>query len=214
VLALFDLDGTLTRRDTLLPYVAGCLRSHPARAARLLQMLPTLARFALRRADRGDLKSALIQAALGGGSRAQLEAWTAQFVRRVMKGGLRADALTTLAQHRRAGDTLALLSASVDLYVPAIGSALGFAEVVCTEVQWDGNRLVGTLTTPNRRGAEKARCLAALRERYPGVPIVAYGNAASDLEHLRLAERAVLVNGTRHARRAAARLRIACVTWR
>ena len=67
---------------------------------------------------------------------------------------------------------------------------------------------------PNRRGAEKARCLAALRERYPGVAIVAYGNAASDLEHLRLAERAALVNGTRRARRAAARLNLACVTWR
>ena len=194
--------------------MAGWLRSHPARAARLAQVLPALARFALRRAGRGDLKSALIQAALSGESRAQLDAWTAQFVPRLLKRGLRADAFTTLARHRRAGDTLVLLSASVDLYVPAIGRALGFAEVVCTEVQWDGNRLVGTLTTPNRRGAEKARCLTALRERYPGVPIVAYGNAASDLEHLRLAERAVLVNGTRRARRAAARLNLACVTWR
>ena len=42
----------------------------------------------------------------------------------------------------------------------------------------------------------------------------AYGNAASDLEHLSLADRATLVNGSASARRAAARLNIDRVTWR
>jgi HAD superfamily phosphoserine phosphatase-like hydrolase len=124
------------------------------------------------------------------------------------------DALDALAAHRRAGDLLVLLSASTDLYVPAIGQALGFAEVICTGVSWDGARLVGRLTTVNRRGAEKARCLSSLREARPGMPITAYGNAASDLEHLRLADRGVLVNGSRRARRAAGSAGIECVHWR
>src|SRR2546421_8145211 len=46
--------------------------------------------------------------------------------------------------------SLALLSASPDVYVPAIAAALGFAEVLCTGVEWNGDRLVGRLTTPNR----------------------------------------------------------------
>jgi phosphoserine phosphatase len=50
--------------------------------------------------------------------------------------------------------------------------------------------------------------------RHPQTPIIAYGNAASDLEHLRLADRAVLVNGSARARRGAAAAGICAVTWR
>ena len=176
-------------------------------------LLPALTAFAARRIDRGGLKSALIQATLGGASRAQLDAWTAQFVRTLLERGMYGDALDALGAHRRAGDVLVLLSASTDLYVPAIGQALGFSEVMCTGVSWDGPQLVGRLTTANRRGAEKVRCLAGLRDAHPGVSITAYGNAASDLEHLRLADHGVLVNGSRRARRAAGAAGIECVQW-
>src|SRR5436853_351561 len=96
----------------------------------------------------------------------------------------------------------------------AIAAALGFGEVLCTEVEWDGERLVGTLTTPNRRGVEKVRCLAQLRARHPQLPITAYGNTPGDLAHLGLADRGVLVNGSRRARRAARRAGVDCRVWR
>jgi phosphatidylglycerophosphatase C len=213
VLALFDLDGTITRHDTLLPYLCGFLRRRPERLLRLPQVLPALGRFALRRADRGALKAAWIASVLGGCTRAELAAWTARFVPQLIGHGLIADAVATIEAHQRAGDYLVLLSASPDLYVPAIGRALGFAQVVCTGVEWNGEYLSGRLATPNRRGAQKARCLEALRQEHPSLPIVAYGNAAGDLEHLALADRAVLVNGSAGARRAAARLGVTCVTW-
>jgi len=211
---LFDLDGTLTRRDTLLPYLGGVLRQHPQRLARLLLVLPALARFALGRADRGAVKSAAIRAVLGGSSRQEIEAWTDEFVPRVLADGLHADARAALEAHRRRGDRLVLLSASPDLYVPAIGRALGFAATVCTGIAWNGERLTGDLATANRRGAEKARVLTALRREHPGLEVVAYGNSAGDLEHLALADRATLVNGSARARRLAARSHIDCVTWR
>jgi phosphatidylglycerophosphatase C len=214
VLALFDLDGTLTRHDTLWPYLSGFLRQHPARLRRVPRLLPALLRYALGRADRGELKSAALRTVMGGCMRAQIDAWTACFVARLLRDGLLEDARAALEAHRRAGDTLALLSASPDLYVPAIAQALGFAETLCTGVKWDADRLEGSLTTVNRRGAEKARCVQALRLRYPQLPVVAYANAASDLEHLALAERATLVNGSWRARRAAARAMIPCLTWR
>jgi phosphoserine phosphatase len=68
--------------------------------------------------------------------------------------------------------------------------------------------------TPNQRGPEKAHAVAVLRREHPGLAVVAYGNAASDLEHLSLVDRATLVNGSARARRAAARLSIDCATWR
>ena len=177
-------------------------------------LLPALIRFALGGTDHGAVKSAAIRAVLGGLTRREIEAWTDEFVPRLLARGMRADALATLEAHRRAGDRLVLLSASPDLYVPAIGRALGFAETVCTGVEWHDDCLTGRLTTPNQRGPEKAHAVVALRREHPGRAVIAYGNAASDLEHLSLAERATLVNGSTRARHAAARLNIDCVSWR
>ncbi|MGB6485302.1 MAG: HAD-IB family phosphatase [Steroidobacteraceae bacterium] len=214
-LAVFDLDGTVTRRDTLVPYALGfVVRKRSWRLPALLLVLPAVLGHALGLVDRGGLKSAFIRATLGGCRRKDLERWTATFVDRLKADGLFVQAVEAIQAHARAGDHLVLLSASTDLYVPAIGQALGFQEVICTGVRWDGERLVGTLTTPNRRGEEKARCVAALRARHPGVPSAAYGNAASDIAHLKLVEHGVLVNGSAAARRAAARDGITCTAWR
>jgi phosphatidylglycerophosphatase C len=213
VLALFDLDGTISVHDTLNRYLLEFIAHHPGCALRLPRALPALVRFLSGHSDQGALKSAWIRAVLGGRSRAELASWTAQFVPPLIARGLHADALSAIAAHRAAGDALVLLSASPDLYVPALGEALGFTATVCTAIAWQADRLDGALASPNRRGTEKARCLIELRRRY-GLPVTAYANAASDLEHLALAEYPRLVNGTRATRAAAARLGIPCLRWR
>lgn len=193
-LAVFDLDGTITRHDTLLPFLGGFLLRHPWRLLRLALALPAVARYPLRR-DRGAVKGALIHAALGGLTRARLERWCARFVPRVLQRGLYVEALEAIAQHRARGDRLLLMSASTDLYVPRIAAALGFDESVCTRVRWRADeRLDGHLATPNCSGEEKRRCLAALITRDAPQRVVAYGNAGSDLPHLRLAQQGFLVN--------------------
>jgi phosphatidylglycerophosphatase C len=194
--------------------VFGFLRRHPARFPGLPRVLPALGRFALRRADHGALKSAFIRATLGGCSRSELAAWTGQFVPQLLGHGVWRDALARIAAHRAQGDALVLMSASVDLYVPAIGGALGFAETLCTPLLWNGEHLDGALAGVNLRGPAKARALTELRARYPGLEVTAYGNATSDLGHLCLADRGVLVNGNARTRRAAALLGLSCETWR
>ena len=211
---MFDLDGTLTRRDTLLPYVMGFLLRHPARLARLLGVVPACALFLLGRADHGELKSAFIRITLGGRHRAELEAWTARFVERLLARGVFADALKRLEHHRAQADFLVLLSASTELYVPLIGRALGFAQSICTGLEWNGDVLVGRLTTSNRRGEEKVRCVEQLRAQHPRRLLAAYGNSGSDLPHLRMVDRPLLVNGSRAARAAAARYGIPRASWR
>jgi phosphatidylglycerophosphatase C len=213
-LVVFDLDGTVTRRDTLFPYVAGYLSRERWRWPALLQVVPMAALFAVGKADHGRVKASLIKAALGGCTRAQIVDWTDKFVRELLQDGLFTDARRTISTHLEGGDRLVLMSASTDLYVPAIARSLGFHEVICTGVQWNGDRLKGDLTTPNRRGPEKARCLKELQQRYPQHTIVAYGNAKSDLEHLQLAQHGFLVNGSSSARQMATRLGVLCLSWR
>jgi phosphatidylglycerophosphatase C len=126
---------------------------------------------------------------------------------------LRPAALAALGAHRASGDHLVLMSASPDLYVPRIGRLLGFERTLCTEVIWRGDLLDGGLKTPNRYGEEKLRCLAWLRTQYPALRIVAYGNSASDLIHMREADGAILVNGNAAARRRAAGSGIPTAEW-
>jgi phosphatidylglycerophosphatase C len=212
-LAVFDLDGTITRHDTLVPYVCGFLLRRPWRFLGFPLVLPAVIRFMLKLADRGELKSALVRHTLGGCTRAQLEAWNAVFVPELLRKGVFKDALQRVAAHASAGDRLVLMSASVDIYVPAIAKALGFAETICTGVRWEGERLHGALTTPNRRGVEKVHCFEALKKAHPGLPTAAYGNAGSDLPHLRLADRGVLVNGGTAERAEARAAGVETVDW-
>lgn len=213
-LVIFDLDGTITYHDTLLPYVFGFLRRRPLRMLRLAAVLPAIIGFVLRLADHGRVKAALLRAALRGCTRAELDQWTAEYVPRVLAKAVRPGALEVIAEHRRRGDILVLLSASPDLYVPMIAQQLGFHEAVCTGVLWNADSFDGSLTTVNRRGAEKVRCFEQLRERYAGLPTVAYANGPGDIAHLKLADDRLLVNGTFWTRRKAAIAGISCGHWR
>jgi phosphatidylglycerophosphatase C len=210
--AVFDLDGTITWHDTLVPYLASALGAHPARLLRLWPLPAIVGGFVLD-LDHGRIKSRLIRAVLGGLDREQVARLTAAFLDRRLATLTRPDALAAIAGHRARGDWLVLLSASTDLYVREIGARLGFDEVICTELAWRDGRLDGALATPNRRGAEKTRCVAALRARHPDARFAAYGNADSDLEHLAAVDAPRLVNGSAGARRRAAAVGIATSDW-
>jgi HAD superfamily hydrolase (TIGR01490 family) len=213
-LAVFDLDGTITRHDTLVPYLIGYARRHPAGLWRLWRLPFTLARYALGLSDRGRLKSSLIRQVMLGASRARVDAWSEEFCRSRLPSLLIPGALAAIERHRMAGDRLVLLSASVDLYVPAIARKLGFAETICTGVSWSGDRLEGRLTTPNRRDEEKLRCIERLRATHPGAAIAAYGNATSDFPHLLAVEAPRVVNASASTRRRASSLGLPAEDWR
>ncbi len=212
-LVIFDLDGTVTRRDTLAGYVFGFARRHPWRLLGYLGVMPALLRFALRRADHGELKGALIRHVMGGADREEVRAWTAQWIPALMRQGVFRDALTAIASHRADGAHLVLMTATVDLYVPELAVALGFDEHVCSQVRWEGDRLDGRLVSANVRDEEKARQLRKLAVRYPGRRIMGYGNSRPDLPHLRLVDHAVLINPPPRLRAAAADLPVEFKYW-
>ncbi len=211
--AVFDLDGTITRHDTLIDYMAGYLRMRPWRVFGCMLVLPTILLYLVGLADRSTLKAAVIRAALGGSTREQIERWTERWAAVLLERGIFADAAARIARHRAAGDILVLMSGSPDVYVPTLARSLGFTEVICTCIRWDSDRLHGSLTTPNCRDEEKVRRFEILRARHPGARFVAYANATSDLPHLRLADVGVLVNGDDLARREAERMQVACERW-
>jgi phosphatidylglycerophosphatase C len=211
-IAIFDLDGTITFRDTLLPLVLRQLARRPWNLLRLVAVAPAAIRYLFDR-DRAALKQSLLRNTLRGTPRSELASASVEFVRDTIERRCFRDALTAIRRHRDAGHYLVLMSASVDFYVPEFGRQLGFDQVISTGVAWNGEYLDGTLTTPNRRGEEKARCLRALVDERRDGETFAYGNSASDLPHLALAKHGLLVNASIAARRAAAEQGIATADW-
>lgn len=211
-IAVFDLDGTITHRDTLFPLVMRQLVRRPFRLLRLLGLLPAVARFGFDR-DRAALKQSLLRITLRGVTRSELTRLSTAFVSDTIAHRCFAEALATIRRHRDAGHFLVLMSASVDFYVPEFGRQLGFDHVISTGVAWNGDRLDGTLTTENRRGEEKARCLRELVAGRGDTDTFAYGNSDSDLPHLALARHGVLVNGNAAARRAAQAAGVTVAEW-
>jgi len=192
--------------------VLALLRRHPARLLRLWALPLQLLDFARTR-DHGRLKARVLRAVLSGLPRAQAEREAAAFLAGLGTEQLRPGALDALDVHRAAGHRLVLMSASPDLYVRGLAARLGFDEAICTELRWDDGQFSGEFATPNRRGAERRRCLEALRRSHPGARLAAYGNAASDLDHLAAVEEPHLVNAHPDARRRADALGIPTLDW-
>jgi phosphatidylglycerophosphatase C len=178
----------------------------------LLAVIPASLRFLFDR-DRGALKQSLLRMTLRGMPRAELTRESELFVRDTITRRCFDDALAAIRRHRDAGHFLVLMSASVDFYVPEFGRQLGFDQVISTGVRWNGDRLDGTLTTTNRRGEEKARCVRELLAQRDDHESFAYGNSDSDLPHLAIVRHGLLVNGSAGARRAAATLGVASADW-
>lgn len=191
----------------------GLLRQHPWRLLRSPLLLWALAAFLFKRIDHGGLKSAVIRVLLAGLQRQQVDAYTAAYVRQVVPARLFAEALAAIQRHRAKADILVLLSASPDLFVPALGAAMGFDQVLCTGVRWNADRLHGELTTANRRGDEKLRVLQSLRAQYSGCHVTGYGNSLPDLVHLRACDAAVYVNAAPTLAAALTREGLSVVHW-
>jgi phosphatidylglycerophosphatase C len=213
-LTVFDLDGTLTRNDTYLPYLLGFLIRHPWRFARVVSLPWSMLLSFLGWIDNTELKQRFLGAFLAGTQRRELERWTQSFLNRLIIRDLHKEGIRTLEAHRQNGDTLVLLTASLDLYVEQLGAKLGFHHVICTKTEWKEETLSGKLSSPNRYGEEKAQCLKELKEQYAHLSVVAYADHHSDISLLTLADHGILVNGTTQARQLAVREGIPRQVWR
>lgn len=193
---VFDLDGTLTRHDTFLPFVGGLLLRTPQRWWRTPGLLWLFVQYGMRRLDRGELKGAVLHLLFRGLPRTRIEAWAQAHAGNVLRGGMHAEGLAAWRAHKDAGDELVLLSASPDLYVPLIGAALGADQTLCTPILWEGEHLDGRLAGPNHRGVVKTLVLEGLASHRLGMKTVAYGNSPPDLDHMLRCDEAIYVNGS------------------
>ena len=196
-MAAFDFDGTLTRRDTLVPFLRRA-RGHWA-----------IVRAAVAAHDargRDAFKVALVGRLFRGWPATRLEALGRAYVPTLL-GALRAESRERLEWHRRRGHAVVIVSASLGAYLRPLADRLGVDDALAVELVADA---AGTLTGEvvgglNNRGPEKvARLEAWLDARFgPGadVELWAYGDSSGDAELLAIADHPTWVRrGTKPTR--------------
>jgi phosphatidylglycerophosphatase C len=200
--AAFDLDGTVTDRDCVVPFlrqVAGTWTMVVGLAARPVHLGGALAR-----RDRDAVKAAATRAAFRHRRVETVEPLAHRFAADVHRDWVRPRAAEQIAEHRDAGDAIVIVSASFELYVEPLGSLLGVDGVLATRLVTDAGYFTGDLDGPNCRGPEKVQRLHAWLDEHHGgrsaVEVVAYGDSPGDRELLADADVAHWVDAVRGGR--------------
>jgi phosphatidylglycerophosphatase C len=195
VVAAFDVDKTLTTRDCVVPFLRRC---QPA-AITLAKMVSDVSDFGrgLVRRDRDLIKTVATRAVMTGRNVADVEDLAKQYATEVVSGWLRPDTVARLRWHQSHHHHVVLVSASYELYLRHLGTALGVNAVIATRLVRNGLEFTGEIDGSNCRGNEKARRLGAWIAEHVGerneVVIWAYGDSAGDQAMLALADHPVWV---------------------
>jgi len=188
VVAAFDFDGTLTRRETLLPFLLHALGT--ARVARdALILSPTLLGYGLGLIRNDIAKQRVFVQCLGGLRMDELQQQGERFASQVLPDLMRHEAMQRLKWHQQQGHRCVVISASMDLYVRPWAIKAGFDDVLATHLEsLEDGTTSGRLSGENCYGIEKVRRLDALLGARDAYTLYAYGDSRGDRELLATAD--------------------------
>ncbi len=194
--AIFDLDSTITSRDTHVPFYLAYLRQNPLKWLKALPPLMAAARYLAGDRDRKKLKEAFLNSFLGGVPHVEASAFAKTFAQYWMERHVYPGARAQIGKHKQAGHVLILATASYHLYADHMAEILGFDHVIATQIVLDGEgRIIGKLTGENCRGDVKRDAVRALlAASYPSVHRVFYSDDLADRPLLEDVDEAFLVN--------------------
>jgi phosphatidylglycerophosphatase C len=197
--AAFDFDGTVTRGSSTVPFLISVRGLLPV-AAVIIRTLPGLVRAAIFSGAAADnYKEGLFVRLLRGLSDEELSRKGRIFAENHLRLRLRPELRRRIEWHKRRGDMVVLVSASVEQYVGPAGELLGVDGVLATRLAVDAAGIVsGRFEGKNCRGAEKyARVVGWLRANglagagQAQAVLWAYGNSRGDAWLLGAADHAV-----------------------
>ncbi|MDW3213124.1 MAG: HAD-IB family hydrolase [Ilumatobacteraceae bacterium] len=188
--AAFDFDETLTKRDTVVPFLRRFTTSRRFAVSLLphtLRLLP----IATRR-DRDRLRALATDIVFRDRPIEGVDAEAASWGVTIAETLMRADTVARLQWHLAQDHRVVIVTASYEQYVRVVADVLGGVEVAGTRLEVVDGRCTGRLDGPNCRGPEKVR---RLDEWLAGhgwcrdeVTLYAYGDSTGDRELLAAAD--------------------------
>lgn len=182
--AAFDFDGTISKRDTLIPfalYVHGFWRW----LLGLIRLFPYGLLFLFRGMDRKELKEKTLTEFFQG---MNIDDEANNFAELILPKLLKEKALKTIEWHKEQGHTLVLVSASPENYLIPWALKTGFTHILASKLETSEGKITGKLIGENCRGKEKVRRLKEIFGPEKSYELWAYGDSAGDAELLAFAD--------------------------
>jgi len=204
--ALFDFDGTLSRGDSILPFLWYAFRHHKATVKDLWRAASAYLDYGIRILNDTQAKEQAM-AFLKGKTREEMDALSEQFYQDKLMKRIFPQGVWEIQKCREEGLEVLIITASPQVYLKSLEKRLGVQGVIGTQCAVDEEGCyTGTLASPNCRGDEKLlrinRYLAEKGHELDGERSCAYGNALGDLPMLKLVGHPVVVNGSQRLKRA------------
>lgn len=193
VVAAFDFDGTLTKKDTLVPFVAK-FAGYPKTLAAVVAAGFAGLRRDLSPTNRDELKEFMVERLLSGHSERELQRAGGEYSAELIDSALRPEVVKQLQQHVGSGHTVVFVSASLIYYLEPIARYFAVEKVIAVEPIVVDGTITGEMPA-NVRAGEKERLLRLwLGESETGpladTELWSYGNSSGDHELLQMANRA------------------------
>lgn len=197
IVAYFDFDGTISTKDTLVPFlifVVGKLRFILA----LPKLIPIVLRYWLRLINNEAAKQATLTVLLKGYSERQIEYKAKQFALTHLNKYINPVAYAKIEWHREHGHCLFLVSANLGIYLRYWANLHKLDQVIATEIELDAKKcLTGRLLTHNCYGPHKVERIQDFltKNKTKFTYSYAYGNSAGDYEMLEYSDEPYYVSG-------------------
>ncbi|MGB7088057.1 MAG: HAD-IB family hydrolase [Phormidesmis sp.] len=186
VVAIFDFDGTLTRRDSLLPFlraIAGQRRF----VIGLVCLSPMLVRYSLKLIPNWQAKETMLTYFLAGMPAARLQSFAQHFANQTLPQLLRPEAIERLCWHQQQGHRTLIVSASPEAYLRPFADLMKIDQVIGTRLEIEQGALTGRISGKNCYGPEKVARLSDWIDRSQNI-LYAYGDSRGDRELLAIAQ--------------------------
>jgi phosphatidylglycerophosphatase C len=185
-LALFDFDGTITSRDSLIDFIIftfGWKRF----LIGFLWASPMIAAFMLRMMSGAKVKEKLLGFHVAGIKHVDLKALGAKYSTERLPDIVRQNALQKIRWHRTQGHKVAVVSASMEPWLEE-WCKRNDLDLIATRLDVKSETVTGKFASKNCMGPEKVK---RIREKYDlkeFLYIYAYGDSFGDKEMLALAD--------------------------
>lgn len=185
--AVFDFDGTLTDRDSLLPFLYFCFGRWKT-WWKLICLAPQGWHFYKKQLSRTEMKEEIFTAFFQGIPYDWVAAQGTLFAKSQLDRFVKPEAMERLQWHLHRNDRCLLVSASIEAYLLPWAKAKGLEKVLCSRLACTSDGLVtGKLKGKNCWGEEKKqRLVDYLQGRLP-TALYVYGDSLGDQAILEMA---------------------------
>ena len=191
-IAVFDFDGTITTKDTLLEFILFCFGRWRFLLGFLLSS-PWIVLMKLHLYPNWKCKERVMKWFFKGMKQERFAALGNHFSKKA-KELIRMDTMEYLLKHKADGDTIYVITASVEEWVKPICESIGVSQVLATKMEVDKDgALTGRFSTANCYGAEKVRRLMEVEPDRENYYLCAYGDSRGDKELLEFADKGLLI---------------------